>query len=124
MQHLPTLEVAQLAVRSKICTKCYQRPIGSETLGASVPRSCESRCTVFLGLGELLVAVRKAPADASPDQIMKKFVCPTCQVSASGGDFCAQGEMRSCPLSRYGGEVLQILEDLRHRYQHHQYEPT
>ena len=119
MQHHPTLDVAKLAVRSQICTKCYQRPAGSEKWDDSVPRTCEPMCTIFAGLPNLLIAVHKSPADASPDQIMKQFVCPTCHAAPTAGDFCVEGATRTCPLSRYGGEVLKLLEELRKRYNRH-----
>src|SRR5262245_42131735 len=69
------------------------------------------------GLSNLLGVVRKARADASPDQTMKTFVCPTCKVSATAGDFCVEGMTHVCPLSGYGGEVLRLLEEIG-RYQH------
>ena len=119
MQHLPTLEVAQSAIREKVCTRCYQRPAGSEKWDHTVERPCQPTCTIFAGLPNLLIAVRKAAADASPDQIMRAFVCPTCTASPTAGDFCVEGAARTCPLSRYGGEVLQLLDDLRRRYNRH-----
>ena len=116
MQHLPTIDVARVGVRSKICTRCYQRPAGSEKWGDDVARPCEGSCTIFSGLPNLLIAVRKAPDDASPDQVMKQFVCPTCNATPTAGDFCVEGAARTCPLSRYGGDVLTLLDTLRKRY--------
>src|SRR4051812_31306567 len=103
MQHLPTLDVAKLAIRSQVCTQCYQRPAGSEKWDESFERPCEGSCTIFMGLPNLLTAVRKTPANASPDQVMKSFVCPTCIATPTAGDFCVEGAARTCPLSRYGG---------------------
>jgi hypothetical protein len=112
MQHRTEIELARHAVRSKICPRCYQRPEGSEVLGPAVPRNCESRCTIFMSLGKLLSAIEDVPADAAPDGIMRNKICGSCNASASAGDYCAEGLARICPLSRYGADVLMILEDL------------
>lgn len=112
MQHKPTLELARRAARSQICPICYQRPAGSETLGPGVSRPCEPDCTIFLSLERLLAAMNSGPLPPAPDDVMRQVVCPTCQASASAGDYCSEGMTRTCPLSRHSGQVLQLLESL------------
>lgn len=112
MQHRTGIELARHAVRSKICPRCYQRPEGSAEQGPAVPRKCESRCTIFTSLEKLLSAIEEVPADAAPDDIMRNKICGSCNASASAGDYCAESLVRTCPLSRYGADVLVILEDL------------
>ena len=112
--HKNRFELAKLAIRTRICTKCYQRPPGSEQWSAAEVRPCQAACTIFLGLPKLIGATTHGPLDESPDEAMEKHVCPTCHASPSAGDFCTDRLDRSCPLSRYGADVLQILEDLGH----------
>jgi hypothetical protein len=114
MQNKPALEVAKLAVRSKICPDCYQRPVGSESLGL-VARSCEAHCTIFQSLPLLLTATQQTPAEMSLDRVMREFVCKGCQASPTAGDFCAEGLTRTCPLSRYAATVLQILSSIQEK---------
>ena len=111
--HKNRFELAQLAIRSRICVECYQRPVGSERLGADQPRSCEPTCTIFLGLPKLIGATAHGPIEESADEAMEKHVCPRCHASPSAGDFCTDRLDRTCPLSRYGADVLRILEDLQ-----------
>jgi len=115
MQHKPVLEVAKLAVRSTICPKCYQRPFGSESLGPAVARSCEPRCSIFLSLPQIETAIEQADPNLSPDGVMRRFVCQTCTASPTAGDYCAEGLARTCPLSRYAGELLQVLSSIPQR---------
>jgi hypothetical protein len=110
--HKNRFELAQLAIRARICTKCYQRPAGSEHMAATQVRSCEPTCTIFLGLPKLVGETAHGPLDEAPDEAMRRHVCPTCHASASAGDYCSDRLHRTCPLSRYGSDVLQILEDL------------
>jgi hypothetical protein len=81
-------------------------------MAASEPRSCEPTCTIFLGLPKLVGATAHGPLDESPDEAMQRVVCPTCHASASAGEYCTDRMDRTCPLSRYSADVIQILEDL------------
>ncbi|HTL28656.1 MAG TPA: hypothetical protein VL282_05540 [Tepidisphaeraceae bacterium] len=112
--HKPILELAQLAVREKICPICAHRPHGSETLGPTVARSCEPACTIFLNLAQMLRAAGLADPAASPDEVLRNYVCPACRASLSAGDYCAEHLARTCPLSCYSAEVLEILQRLKH----------
>jgi hypothetical protein len=56
--------------------------------------------------------IEQVPASAAPDDVMRNVICGSCNASASAGDYCAEALARICPLSRYGAEVLMILEDL------------
>jgi len=120
MQHKETLDVVKYAIRARICTKCWQRPPHSETLGPLVARKCEPHCTIFTNLAQLHTALLLAPACLSADEVMHHFICPTCRASPSAGDYCADGMTRTCPLSRYGEDLRQILEDVERTHVTHQ----
>jgi hypothetical protein len=111
--HKTRFELSKLAIRARICTQCYQRPLGSEHLDSTKPRTCEPTCTIFLGLPKLIGAVAHGPLDEPADDAMQRLVCPTCHASASAGDFCVDRLDRTCPLSRYGADVIRVLEDLQ-----------
>jgi hypothetical protein len=108
------MELAQLAVREKVCPICTHRPPHSETLPPSVARSCEPTCTIFLNLPHMLRAAVLADAAQSPDEVLREYVCPACHASISAGDYCAEHIARTCPLSIYSAEVLDILQRLKH----------
>lgn len=113
MQHLSQDELARRAVRAQICPSCYQRPPGSESLQPDQPRQCEPRCAIFQSLPTLqtLVARRDTKLD-SVEQTMRNQVCNHCTLSPTAGDYCAESLARTCPLSRYAFEVVQLLERL------------
>src|SRR5688572_3536183 len=114
MKHLAMLEMTKRAVRSRICTQCYQRPHGSEKLEASVPRECEPQCTIFMNLSRIAAAVfARATENRSGDDVMRTLVCSECSACPSAGDFCSERLARTCPLSRYNSQLLTILEQLR-----------
>ena len=114
MQHKQALELAQMAVREKVCPICTHRPPGSETLPPSVARSCEPGCTIFLNLHQMMRAAGIADPSAAPDDVLREYVCPACSASVSAGDYCAEHLARTCPLSCYSAEVLDILQRLKH----------
>ena len=114
MKHLAMLEMTQRAVRSRICTQCYQRPHESEKLDAAIPRACEPQCTIFMNLPRIAAAVfARATDNRSGDDVMRFLVCSECAACPSAGDYCSERLARTCPLSRYNGELLTILEQLR-----------
>jgi hypothetical protein len=112
MHNEPLIDLAGPAIRARVCTRCCQRPVGSEKLGATTPRSCETECPIFISLPEL-IRVTRSPTTASPEKVMLETVCQTCTCSASAGDYCADRINRTCPLSRHAGEVLEILEEIQ-----------
>jgi len=109
-QHVPKLTLMQRAIRAKICVKCYQRPPGSETLPPSDPRVCESTCGIFQNLPRLVgVAARPDPPEVSVDTLVRNSICSRCVISSTAGDFCAENLARTCPLSRYSQDVIDVL---------------
>src|SRR3954447_23582113 len=112
MQHKASIDVVRYALRVKICPKCYQRPPHSETLGPTVARSCEPGCTIFANLPQMHAAMITSSPNFTSDELMQKFVCPSCRCSATAGEFCADGMTRTCPLSRYAPDITQILDDV------------
>lgn len=114
MQHKRSLELAQMAVREKVCPICTHRPPQSEMLAPSVPRACEPTCTIFMNLPQMMRAAGIADPSAAPDDILRDYVCPACRASVSAGDYCAEHVARTCPLSCYSAEVLDVLQRLKH----------
>ena len=114
MQHRLRQDVVKRGVRAQVCTKCYQRPAGSEGLPASVSRSCEPGCTVFLNLEQLGRQVEeKGPTALEPwENSIQNVVCQHCLRAPSGGDYCNEGLTRSCPLSRYARDVVTIVQQV------------
>jgi hypothetical protein len=41
---------------------------------------------------------------------VKDVVCATCRLRPSAGEFCPDYAARTCPLSRYSGDVLAALQ--------------
>jgi len=114
MQHLQLLDVAARAARERICTQCYQRPPGSESLHPDVPRVCEPKCPVFVHLPKLLkMAHEPAAQPASPEQIVRGAICQKCALSPTAGDFCSEYFARTCPLSRYSADLISVLAHVR-----------
>lgn len=114
MQHKAALELATMAIREKVCPICTHRPPHSETLPPTVARSCEPTCTIFLNLPQMLRAAGLADPAQSADDVLREYVCPACHASVSAGDYCAEHVARTCPLSIYSAEVLNILQRLKH----------
>jgi hypothetical protein len=104
--------VARLAVRARVCGVCSQRPRGSETWSAAVPRPCEDHCPVLMNLRGLLELSREG-VDATPGAFehgIEERVCSVCASAPTAGEHCAEWLARTCPLSRYGGLVIDVLE--------------
>ena len=109
MQHATTLEVTSRAIRAKICTRCYQRPNGSEGWDGSVPRSCEAQCAIFRSLPKLIgTAIHLRETDDFEAKVREK-VCEHCHLSPTAGDFCAEFATRACPLSRHVEEIAELV---------------
>jgi hypothetical protein len=106
--------MAKSAIRAGICVQCYQRPLGSESLAANVPRSCEMSCPLFINLDNLHALARRGvdPAPGAYEHAMRDYVCAECHASATAGDYCTLNLTRGCPLSRYMVKALDILEKL------------
>src|SRR5438045_3712902 len=114
MQHESRHDVLRRAIRARICTECYQRPPGSETLSADEPRVCEPRCPIFLNVHSLGLVARKTDGEALPnyEQHLRNAICQHCTTSITAGDYCVERLTRSCPLSRYLYDVLDLIEKL------------
>jgi hypothetical protein len=111
------MELVRRAVRAKICTRCYQCPRDQMALTPEVARSCEPECTLFHNLPALHAAVAKdlmVLADA--DRAVETLVCERCKARPTSGEFCAEFSSRTCPLSRYGRDVIDVLVRMRDRH--------
>ena len=117
MVHATELDVARWAIRAGICTQCYQRPRDMGQLTPVQKRPCEGTCTIFAFLDQL--AQMAAGVTSRPGEFehaMRERICSRCNLSDTAGDYCAEMEARTCPLSRYTPRVLEILEDLQRRH--------
>ena len=111
MRHLPLNDVARRLAREVACVRCYQRPPGSETLGPEAPRTCEAACPLFAHLPTLVALsghVGDRPGDCETTVRLK--VCGVCHLRPSSGEYCAEYENRTCPLSRYADDVVTGLQ--------------
>jgi len=110
MRHLPVNEIARRLAREIACTRCAERPPGSEALGPEVARPCETECPLFIYLPTLIRLARQV--DDTPgacESGVKRSVCADCRLRATSGDFCADYDARTCPLSTYSHDVLNAL---------------
>jgi hypothetical protein len=115
-----SLDVIDRVVRDSVCTICYQRPHGSETLPNSVARSCEPGCPIFFHLPALYrIAVdMDTSAPGALDVAVKKTICSGCHLAPTAGEDCVEFADRTCPLSRFAREVVTLIETLR-EWQHY-----
>lgn len=114
MQHLPSLVVMQRALRHNICTQCFKRPSGSESLRPDQPRICEPQCQVFVNLPKLreIAAAVNSPTLGAYEHAVKEVVCQHCKADQTSGDFCAERSSLDCPLARYMGDVVTTLSKI------------
>jgi hypothetical protein len=115
MQQPKLLDVMRRALRADICVHCWKRPPGSESLKPAIPRSCELHCGIFKDLPRLQSIARqvKSPSLAPYQLAVLNRVCQKCDTSPTAGDYCHENLTRSCPLSRYLGEVMQVIEKVQ-----------
>lgn len=108
------------AVRGSVCVSCHQRPPLSEKLSNGVARSCEGACPIFYHLPALYrIAVHgDTSAPGALDRAVRERICRRCSLAPTAGEDCAEFASRDCPLSRYAGDVVSLIEALRD-WQHH-----
>ena len=113
MRHLPINDVALRLVREVACMRCSDRPPGSEALGPEVARPCEVGCPLFFHLPTLLRLAREIGDEPGAcEAAVANQVCAGCRLRPTHGDFCADFLARTCPLSRYSGDVIGALQRL------------
>ena len=111
MQRQTTDDVLRRAVRGRVCPTCYQRPKGSDFDPPHVARNCEPLCPIFLNLPRLVeVAAVCASARFAFEQSVKDLICARCTLAPSSGEYCAEYMARTCPLSRYARDVLELID--------------
>ena len=111
MKHAATLDIISRAIRAKVCTKCCQRPPLSEEWEPHWKRPCEGSCAIFLNLPRLtqiVAQVKDTHLDAY-ESAVRNSVCQRCTLTPTAGDYCIEQFTRACPLSRYLGDVVQVL---------------
>ena len=111
MERHTTDDVLRRAVRARVCPTCYQRPKGRDFDPPHVARTCEPLCPIFLNLPRLVeVAAVCASAPVSFEQSVKDLICARCTLAPSSGEYCAEYMARTCPLSRYARDVLELVD--------------
>jgi hypothetical protein len=112
MQRVQILELMRRALRGDVCKECWQRPPGSEKLDTTVPRTCEVHCPIFKDLPRLQSVARqvKSPSLAPYQLAVLNRICQKCDASPTAGDYCHEQLTRTCPLSRYLGKVMGVIE--------------
>ena len=114
MQHHTTDDVLRRAVRGRVCPTCYQRPKGSDFDPPHVARNCEPLCPIFLNLPRLVeVAAVCAAAPIAFEHSVKDLICARCTLAPSSGEYCAEYMARTCPLSRYARDVLELIDTVQ-----------
>ena len=113
------LETIQRAIRGSVCTVCYQRPPGSENLSNGVARECEGGCPIFFHLPALyrIAVLDDTSAPGALENAVKRTICSGCHLAPTAGEDCVEYADRTCPLSRFAGEVVMLIETLR-EWQH------
>lgn len=107
------LTIAQRAIRARVCPACHwKQPADGAWPDTSRGRPCERGCTVFINLPMLMRIAHNvdSPEMGAYEAAINELVCQSCQSSPTSGDFCADGATRSCPLSRYAGDIVDVLE--------------
>ncbi len=114
------LDVIQRAIRGSVCTICYQRPPGSENFPNGVARSCEGHCPIFYHLPALyrIAVLDDTSAPGALENAVKRTICTGCHLAPTAGEDCVEYADRTCPLSRFAGEVVTLIETLR-EWQHY-----
>jgi hypothetical protein len=102
----PSIDSLKHQVRHQICRHCRWRPPGSETLDASVPRSCEAQCSVFRHLPVLArTACLMDPMLRPPQLTLRHRILDLCEDDPDG-------RLRGrCPLRRYQQEVAKLVAE-------------
>ena len=115
-----SLDVVHRAIRGAVCTICYQRPRGSESLPTGVARSCEGGCPIFFHLPALYrIAVQEdTSAPGALEAAVKRTICNGCHLAPTAGEDCVEFADRTCPVSRFAAEVVTLIETLR-EWQHY-----
>jgi hypothetical protein len=111
MQHAATLDIIGRAIRVKVCSKCDQRPEGSEEWEPTWKRPCEGGCAIFQNLPRLtqiVASIRDSHLDAY-EAAVRNSICSRCKITPTAGEYCVAYFNRSCPMSRYLSDVVAVL---------------
>lgn len=126
MRHENVLNVMRRAIRKEICPTCFRREpfvdgTNSTEARPTEARQCEAGCSIFINLPMLKRLSQKSIHDSTislEDEILEK-ICARCESNETAGDYCRDRTSRSCPLSRYGFDVIEVLERVVGTYANH-----
>lgn len=104
MYHLLTASAVEPRVRRCICTRCWRRPPGSESLSPATARSCQDECPIFQLLPALVQrAELMDPSISCPEHALREVIH---QYGEKGDASDAK------TLELYGGKVAHILAEM------------
>jgi len=113
MQDWPQVDEMERAIRAKVCTRCSQRPTGSETLGPGRPRACQGQCTIFINLSDIRQHAMRAYAGMpEPFESAVRDIAATHWELAGALDGRGERLASICPLSRHLRDVIDALDEL------------
>ena len=97
------------ALHRNICTRCTERPSGSERWSDDKRRPCEAACQVFVYL-PALIQLAEAGEEAPRDEVVLSLpqACGACGLHSDTGHCTAMGD-GTCPLCRFSDDVLATL---------------
>jgi hypothetical protein len=48
---------------------------------------------------------------------VRGHICQACKLTPTAGEYCAAHMTRTCPLSRYLGDIVQVLSRIPHHHE-------
>ncbi len=105
------LAVVQSAIRQFVCERCFQRPAAAPINSAADALPCQPDCELFTQLPRLAQLVNRFGGE--PPCGGESVVWSLIHESAT-----KPSDNTDCPLSRYAGETLAVLERFLRQHRH------
>jgi hypothetical protein len=104
MYHLLPATAVEPWVRRAICSRCWRRPPGSESLSPATPRWCQETCPLFQLLPALVQrAELMDPSISCPEHALREMIHQR-RAAADVSD--------AKTLELYGGKVAHIIAEM------------
>ena len=106
------IDLSKMAVRAQVCTKCAQRPPGSELLSSIEPRTCEKSCEIFINLPRLTEFVSRTHGEPPCGYLaaIRSLACDSTPACATSCDTRNNACDPKRPIVRYVDELFSALE--------------
>ena len=104
MYHLLDTADVEPRIRRKICTHCWRRPIGSESLSPATARSCQDACPIFRLLPLLVKRAELLDPSISSTEHALNEILSRQREEVGGTD--------AMTLKLYGATVAHIVADM------------